>query len=117
MERDDAVREVQDIKRIMEESRRVRPGYPVGGVALLVLALAVAVLQPLLLPVVAIALFVGGLTFYFKSGTPGERKLAIVAIVAGGALLIVGLLFVLGLMAGSSTPEASAPTIVNQHFK
>jgi len=104
MEHDEAVREVHDIKRIMEESRRRTPvRYPVGGLLLLAGAALAIIYMPLLAPFVAAALVLGGIVFRRQSTDQGERRLAAIAIALGLFVLVAALLMTALLLAGRAS--------------
>jgi hypothetical protein len=114
MEREEAVQEVREIKRIMEESRRQADRRTVWvGLALLGLGILATAVLPFLAPVVGIGLIVGGIVAYRRSEDSLARGVAAVAIGMGSLLLLLVVFVVLGLMAISvGGSEALGPVDV-----
>jgi flagellar biosynthesis protein FliQ len=99
MEKDQALREVQEIKQIIEESRKQHSRNNVWwGIVLIALAVVVSVIMPLLMPVVAIGLLVSGIIIYRGANEQPLKSIATVMIVIGVLMILATVLLVLGLM-------------------
>jgi Mg2+/citrate symporter len=99
MEKDQALREVQEIKQVMEESRKRYSRNKIWwGIALIVLALVVSVIVPILIPIVAIGLLVSGIIIYRRADEQLLKSIATGAIAVGVLMILLTLLVVLGLM-------------------
>ncbi|MEX0763139.1 MAG: hypothetical protein WD333_11990 [Dehalococcoidia bacterium] len=111
MGQNQAFREVSDIKRIMESSRRQRLARSLStGAILLITAIAavffilliVAIKTPFLItflaPALAIPLLASGIVAYRRTDAPATRRIALVAIALGVLLFLVGIFLIAGVM-------------------
>jgi Mg2+/citrate symporter len=101
MEKEEALRDIHEIKQVMEESqRRTRRGkYWIGLALALVAIVIISGLIPYLGPVFGIGLIVGGVIAWRRSDDSFMKAIA-AAIIAVGIVLTLATLFVIfGLMA------------------
>jgi len=101
MEKEEALRDIHEIKQVMEESqRRTRHGkYWIGLALALVAVVVISGLIPYLGPVFSIGLIVGGVIAWRRSDDSTMKTIA-AAIIAVGIVLTLATLFVIfGLMA------------------
>lgn len=100
MDKDQALREVQEIKQIMDESRkRAGRGKYWIGIAIALLAMAISGLVPPSAPIIAIGLLIGGVITWRRSSEPIMKAIAAGIVTVGIILLLMTLFVVLGLMA------------------
>jgi predicted nucleic acid-binding Zn ribbon protein len=98
MEKDQALREIQEIRQVIEESRkRYRRNEIWWGIVLIALALVVSVIMPLLIPVVAIGLLVSGIIIYRGANEQPLKSIAAGAIAVGVLMILGTVLLVLAL--------------------
>jgi hypothetical protein len=91
-----------------DRGRRTTAAWVVAAL----LGVAVGLFFPPLLPVVAIALIVGGVSLRRGAATPAERATATAVIAGGVVLLVVSLVVILGLVSvdsGGDSASAVAP--------
>ncbi len=100
MDREQACREIQEIKQVMEESRKrsSRGKYWITPV-LALLALIVSALVPPLAPVIAIGLIIVGVIIWRRSSDSVMKAISAGIVGVGIVLLLVVLFIVAGLMA------------------
>jgi len=97
MDKDQALREVHEIKQVMDDSRRKsNRGYLWGGIAFIVAALVLSGIFPFLGPVLAVGLLAGGIITYRKTNDRLVRGIAGGAIAVGGIMLVAILLVLAG---------------------
>lgn len=99
MEKDEALRDVKEIKHIMEESRRrYSRAASAWGITLIIVSIAVSIILPFLVPVVGIGLLIGGIIMYRRSNFPLAKGTAAGAIAIGVVMVLLTLIVVLFLM-------------------
>jgi predicted nucleic acid-binding Zn ribbon protein len=99
MEKDQALREVQEIKQVMDNSRKRHSRNNIWwGIVLIALAVVVSVIMPLLMPVVAIGLLVSGIIIYRGDNEQPLKSIAAGFIAVGASMILLTLLVVLALM-------------------
>ena len=99
MEKDQALREVQEIKQVMDNSRKRHSRNNIWwGIVLIALAVVVSVIMPLLMPVVAIGLLVSGIIIYRGTNEQPLKSIAAGAIAVGVSMILLTLLMVLALV-------------------
>lgn len=112
MERDRALRDVDEIKQVMHESRkRFGHGKYWIGPALALLAILISGLVPPLAPVIAIGLLVGGVIAWRRSDESIMKAIAAGIIAVGIVLLLATLFVILGLVALHVSSVSSTTTI------
>jgi predicted nucleic acid-binding Zn ribbon protein len=98
MEKDQALREVQEIKQVMDNSRKRHSRNNIWwGIVLIALAVVVSVIMPLLMPVVAIGLLVSGIIIYRGTNEQPLKSIAAGFIAVGASMILLTLLVVLAL--------------------
>lgn len=112
MDKDQALHEVQEIKQVMEESRKRsgRGKYWIGP-ALALLAMVISGLVPPLAPVIAIGLLVGGVITWRRSSEPLMKAIATGVVAVGIVLLLMTLFVILGLVAFHTGVQGPTITI------
>jgi len=117
MDKERAIREVHEIKQVMEETRnRSDRGkyWIVPGLALL--AMLISGLFPFLAPVIAICLIVGGVIIWRRNNEQIMKAIAVGIIAVGIVILLVTLFVILGLVAYSTSGiMESSQTVVPHH--
>ncbi|MEX0763138.1 MAG: hypothetical protein WD333_11985 [Dehalococcoidia bacterium] len=110
MEQNRAFREVADIKRIMQDTRKRRSvSAPWGAAFLLIGAIAVVFLIPISAPAIAVALLVGGAVAYRRAADPVLKGISAAAMVLGGVILLAVAVALLGLVAYDGGVVESSP--------
>jgi hypothetical protein len=109
MDKEQAIREVHEIKHIMEESQR-RMGHSKYWIclALALLGIVVSAFVPVLGPVIGIGLIVGGIFTWRRSYDSTTKTISGVLIAAGIIVLFLATVFIaFGVMVFSSTTGSS----------
>jgi protein-S-isoprenylcysteine O-methyltransferase Ste14 len=109
MDKDQAVREVLEIKQIMENSRKKpnRSKYWIFP-AIALVALVVCGIVPVFTPFIAIAFIVGGLVTWRRSSDSILKGTAAGIVAVGIVLLILTLIVIFGIMGY----HASSTTVI-----
>lgn len=121
MNRDEAMRDLHDIKRVMEESRTKADtrSYWIGALALVLalpFILLLLVIMPPFAPLVGIGLVVAGIIMWRRHTELGMKAISGGMIAMGGVLVVLTILMIVGLVAYSAFLEPSASHSVEQWF-
>jgi hypothetical protein len=115
MDKDQAIRDVQEIKEVMQESRkRSGRGKYLIGPALALAAIIVSSIVPYLAPIMAIGLLVGGVITWRRNSETLMKVISVGIFAAGIVLIIMFILAMVGpgayLFSSPGGPESAVTT-------
>jgi len=113
MDREQALRDVQEIKQVIDKSRKWSGrGKLWGIIALVVLAMVLSAIVPFLAPIIAIGFIGGGVVVYRRTDDSLTRGVAAGAIAIGIMMLLMTLLVVVGLISYSTSTTVQDVIII-----
>jgi Na+/H+-translocating membrane pyrophosphatase len=112
MDKDEAIHEVEEIKRVIDDTHKRsdhRKYWFVLAIALA--AMLVCGFVPVLAPLIGIGFIVGGVIEWRRSSDSLGKAIAIGALVIGIALALIGLFVIFGLMGWLTTTSTTIHSI------
>ena len=113
MDKDEALREVEEIKQVIDDSRKQsnRRKYWISAVIALAAVVISGLVLPILAPIIAIGLVVGGIIARRRSSDPVMKAIATGAVAIGIVALILTLFVISGLMVWRTSTTTTSTTI------
>ena len=111
MDKDEAIHEVEEIKRVIDDTHKRSDHRKYWFVLAIALAVLVCVFAPVLAPLIGIGFIVGGVIARFRSNDSLGKALAIGAVVIGIVLVLIGLFVIFSLLGWLTTTSTTIHSI------
>jgi hypothetical protein len=111
MDKDEAIHEVEEIKRVIDDTHKRSDHRKYWFALAAALAVLVCVFAPVLAPLIGIGFIVWGVTARLRSNDSLGKAIAIGALLIGIVLVIIGLFVIFSLMGWLTTTSTTIRSI------